>query len=335
MFDVPILLILIVIIALVFDYTNGAHDIGNAVAPVIATRALSPGVALILSAILNFCGAFLGTEVAGTIGKGIVSPEMLAGSQSIILAALLGAISWNLITWYFGIPSSSGHALIGSLMGAGIAFGGWNVLQYNLILEKVIAPLFISPVSGFIVGYILMLALAWLTRNLKNKPTNKAFNILQIFSSSFMSLTHGMNDAQKSMGIITLALFLFGYLTVMEVPFWVKLACASAISIGSMTGGWKIIKTMGNKIFKIEPIHGFSAQLATATVIMAASQFGAPISTTQVISSSLLGVGSVKRITAVKWGVAGNMVMTWFITIPCSALLGAAFMYLFLLFGLN
>ena len=329
------LLAIIVIVALIFDYTNGAHDSANAIASVVSTRVLSPRTAVIMSGILNFVGAFLGTHVAETIGKGIVSPQMISGSQTILLAALTGAILWNLFTWHVGLPSSSSHALIGGLIGAAIVKSGWNSLEYSSIITKVIIPLFLSPVAGFIVGYVFMLILSWVTVGMRFKTANSIFKNLQIAAAAGMSISHGMNDAQKTMGIIALALFIFHKIPVLYIPIWVKIVCAAVIMMGTLNGGWRIIKTMGQKILRMRPIHGFASQSATAGVIFTASLFGAPISTTQVTTSSLLGVGSSKRFSAVRWGVAGGVVTAWFITIPASAIVGALCMSVFKLFGLT
>jgi len=326
--DISILLILIIVIAIVFDYTNGVHDSANAIATIVSTKVLSPAQAVIMAASLNLVGAFIGTHVAETIGKGIVNPDIIAGCQTIILAALMGAIIWNLFTWYLGLPSSSSHALIGGLIGAAIAYKGWSSLQFGSIIDKVILPLFLSPLAGFIGGYLLMLAVAWITCRLHPKKMNKLFRRLQVLGGAFMALTHGSNDGQKTMGIITLALFLFHKIPAIEVPVWVKILCAVAIAAGTATGGWKIIKTMGSKIFKMEPVHGFAAETSSALVIMGASAIGAPISTTHVFSSSILGVGSSKRFSAVKWGVAGQMVIAWFLTLPASAIVGMVCFYI-------
>lgn len=325
--DLPLLLILIIVIALVFDYTNGVHDSANAIATIVSTKVISPRNAVLMAAILNLVGAFIGTHVASTIGKGIVNPDVITGSQTIILAALMGAIVWNVITWYFGLPSSSSHALIGGLVGAAIAYKGWGALQFGTVVEKVILPLFLSPLAGFIGGYLLMVSLAWTTYKLNPRKMNKLFRKLQVAGAAFMAMSHGSNDGQKTMGIITLALFLFHQIPAIEVPFWVKLVCASAIAFGTASGGWKIIKTMGKKIFKMEPIHGFAAETSSSLVIIMASAIGAPISTTHVFSSSILGVGSSKRFSAVKWGVAGHMVVAWLLTLPASALVGMACFY--------
>jgi inorganic phosphate transporter, PiT family len=328
MADIPIVLVVIIIIALIFDYSNGAHDSANTIASVVSTRVLTPKTAVVMAGVLNFVGAFMGTHVAETIGKGIVNTDMTAGSQGLIVAALCGAIFWNFLTLHVGIPSSSSYALIGGLIGAGVVNSGWNSLEYAIIFKRIIVPLFLSPVAGFIAGYFLMLVLASMTHKFRYKPTNDVFKKLQILSAGFMALTHGMNDAQKTMGIISLALLIFHEIPTLYVPAWVKGICAVVIMLGTINGGWKIIRTMGQKFFKLHPVHGFAAQTATAGVILSASLTGAPISTTQVISSSILGVGSSKRVSAVRWGVAGNMVAAWFITIPASALVGALAMLL-------
>ena len=335
MADIPILLVVIILIALVFDYTNGAHDSANAIASVVSTRVLTPKTAVLMAGILNFVGAFMGTHVAETIGKGIVKTEMIEGCHYLILAALIGAIFWNFLTLHLGIPSSSSYALIGGLMGAGIVTTGWSSLEYATILKKIIVPLFLSPIVGFIAGYFIMLMLAWMSYNSRYKPVNDLFKKLQILSAAFMAVTHGMNDAQKTMGIIALALLIFHKIPALYIPIWVKCMCAAVIMLGTIKGGWNIIRTMGQRIFKIQPVHGFAAQSATAGVILGASLGGAPISTTQVMSSSVLGVGSSQRISAVRWGVAGNMIAAWFITIPASALVGAICMLLLKLLRLT
>ncbi len=332
MFGLPLMLIAIIFIALVFDFTNGAHDSANAIASAVSTHALSPKAAVVMAGILNFVGAFLGTHVAETIGGGIVTPDKIAGCHSLLLAALLGAIVWNVLTWCIGFPSSSSHALIGGLIGAGVAHGGWGALEYSSILGKIILPLFLSPLLGFLAGFILMIILSWVAFGLHYHTANRMFNRLQIGASGWMALSHGMNDAQKTMGVISLALLLFHKIPALHVPWWVALMCATAMMFGTMTGGWKIIKTMGQKIFKMRPVHGFASQCSTAGVIMTASFFGAPISTTQVVSSSVLGVGASTRFSAVRWGVAGHMVIVWFVTIPAAALVGAGCMYLLQLF---
>ncbi len=331
--DVPLLLVAIVAVALFFDYTNGAHDSANAIATIVSTKVLSPKVAVVMAAVLNFAGAFMGDQVAKTISGGIVNAEMVAGSQALVLAALCGAIFWNLLTWYLGLPSSSSHALIGGLMGAAVSYAGFDALNYASILKKVVLPLVLSPMGGFLGGYLFMILLTWGFRRYKPRKVNSIFRKLQILSSAFMATSHGQNDAQKTMGIITLALYIFHVIPGTEIPLWVKISCALAMGLGTATGGWKIVKTMGHKIFKLEPIHGCAAESAAAIVITAASHFGAPISTTHVISTSVLGVGSSKRFSAVRWGVAGNMVVAWIITIPASALVASLSFYVLKFIG--
>lgn len=319
MFEIPVLLVLIVLVALVFDFTNGAHDCANAIATVVSTKVLSPRTAVIMAAVLNLGGALLGTEVAKTLGSGIVHPEVVAGSHVLVPAALAGAIAWNLITWHFGIPSSSSHALIGGLIGAAVADAGFSSLNGMSIVHKILLPLIISPLSGFIAGFLCMWLLYWLFARVNRGAVNRSFRKLQILSAGFMAVSHGLNDAQKTMGIITLALVVFGQLETVEVPLWVKLACASAMAAGTAIGGWKIVRTMGHRIFKLEPVHGFAAETSASLVICGASLAGAPISTTHTITACIFGVGSTKRLSAVRWGVAGNLVVAWVLTIPAAA----------------
>ncbi len=323
MFEIPLLLVLIVIAALIFDFTNGAHDCANAIATVVSTKVISPRAAIVMAASLNLIGAFLGTEVAHTLGSGIVRPEVVEGSHILVLAALLGAISWNSITWYFGIPSSSSHALIGGLMGAAMAHAGADALNGLSILKKVILPLLASPLAGFIMGYVLMYLLSLVFFRVNRSLVRRIFKKAQLGSAGFMALSHGLNDAQKTMGVITLALLIFGEIDTISVPLWVKLACALTMAAGTAMGGWKIVKTMGHKIFKLEPEHGFAAETSAAAVIGCASLVGAPISTTHTITACIFGVGSTKRLSAVRWGVAGNLIIAWVLTIPASALVGA------------
>ena len=328
MLEFPLLLPAIIIIALVFDYTNGVHDTGNVIATVIATRALTPKQAVAMASLLNFAGAMAGTKVALTVGTGILNTALIMNCKLLVLAALFGAISWNVLTWILGLPSSSSHALVGGLIGAGAAYRRWRTLEYASIFWNVIVPIFASPLAGFTVGYFATLGLAWACVKAKPRPANRAFRRLQILSSSMMAFSHGMNDAQKTMGIITLALFIFGMIPVIAVPLWVKISCAAMMSLGTVTGGWKIVKTMGSRFFHMEPLHGFAIQTASALVIEAATHFGAPISTTHVISSAVLGSGSVRNISAVRWGVAGKMATAWFLTLPASALVGALMFWL-------
>lgn len=308
-----ILLGLVIILAVAFDFINGFHDTANSIATVVATRVLTPRQAILMAASLNFLGAFSGTAVATTVGKGIVDPS--AVTQSVIIAALGSAIAWNLITWYFGIPSSSSHALIGGIVGGALALRGTEVLN-RTGLEKIIGSLISSPLIGMAIGFVLMIGLLWLVFRQSPHMVNVHFRRLQLISSAFMSFSHGSNDAQKTMGIITMALFSYGLIPDFHVPLWVMALAAAAMAAGTSVGGWRIIKTMGHKIIKLEPIHGFAAETAAATVIQLASHYGLPVSTTHVISGSIMGVGASKRLSAVRWGVAGNMFMAWVLTIP-------------------
>ncbi|HEX2612751.1 MAG TPA: inorganic phosphate transporter [Fibrobacteria bacterium] len=320
----------VVIIALVFDYINGMHDAANAIATVVSTRVLSPRQAIIMAAVLNFAGAFLSTAVAKTIGKGIVDPALI--TNGIVTAALLGAIAWNLLTWFFGIPSSSSHALIGGVVGGVASYHGLGVLNGEGIM-KILKALVLSPLFGLAGGFVIMVAIMWIFRNARAGVVNRSFKYLQLLSASFMAISHGSNDAQKIMGVITMALFGMGYISDFHVPFWVIFACASAIAIGTATGGWRIIKTMGVKMIKLQPVNGFAAETAASAVILSATHFGVPVSTTHVISGSILGVGTAKRASAVRWGVAGNMLVAWVLTIPASALVAFAVGKAFKAFG--
>lgn len=328
MFDIPLLLILIVFVALVFDFTNGAHDCANAIATVVSTKVLTPRTAVTMAAALNLIGALLGTEVALTLGSGIVRPEVVNGSQILVLAALIGAIAWNSITWYFGIPSSSSHALIGGLIGAAVAHAGTDTLNGMSIVHKVIIPLLLSPLAGFTMGLILMGLICIVFFRVNRPLANRIFRKSQIFSAGAMALSHGLNDAQKTMGVITLALLIFKQIEAIHVPLWVKIACAVAMAAGTAVGGWKIVKTMGHKIFKLEPVHGFAAETSAGIVIGCASMIGAPISTTHTITASIFGVGATKRLSAVRWGIAGELIIAWILTIPASAVVGAVSFFL-------
>ena len=324
MFEIPFLLILIVVVALVFDFTNGAHDCANAIATVVSTKVVTPRFAVGCAALLNLIGALLGTEVAKTLGSGIVLPSVVEGSHVLVLAALVGAITWNCITWYFGIPSSSSHALIGGLIGAAMANSGLEGLNLGGIVSKVLVPLVVSPLSGYLVGFLLMWIIYWAFSHVARKTVNRTFRKLQLLSAGFMATSHGLNDAQKTMGIVTLALMIFGYLdsSHVEVPLWVKLSCAGAMALGTAIGGWKIVKTMGHRIFKLEPVHGFAAETSASLVIAGASMLGAPVSTTHTISACIFGVGSTKRLSAVRWTVAGQLVVAWVLTLPAAAVVG-------------
>ena len=324
MVDPFYILVGLIILALVFDYINGMHDSANAIATVVSTRVLSPRTALILSATLNFVGAFTSTAVAKTIGKGIVDPTLV--TSAIVASALIGAIFWNLLTWYYGIPSSSSHALIGGIIGAVVSQHGFDVLKAEGI-TKILKSLVIAPVSGFIGGMVLMIAIMWMFHKSPAGKVNRWFKHLQLVSASFMALSHGSNDAQKVMGIITMALVGAGYYAnqAFHVPMWVVLCCATAMALGTAAGGWRIIKTMGVKMIRLQPVHGFAAETAAAITILTASHLGAPVSTTHVISSSIMGVGSAKRFSAVRWGTAGQMGIAWVLTIPATA--GVAFLF--------
>lgn len=320
--DIPVLLAIIVIVALIFDFTNGAHDCANAIATVVSTKVVTPRFAVGAAALLNLCGALLGTEVAKTLGSGIVLPQVVEGSHVLVLAALAGAIFWNCLTWYFGIPSSSSHALIGGLIGAAVADAGFGALNGQGILEKVLVPLVASPLAGFAAGFLLMHAVNVICAYIHRRKVNSAFRRLQLLSAGFMATSHGLNDAQKTMGIITLALLIFGKIDSVEVPLWVKFSCAGAMALGTAIGGWKIVKTMGHRIFKLEPVHGFAAETSAAAVVTGASLLGAPVSTTHTISACIFGVGSSKRFSAVRWNVAGSLVVAWVLTLPAASLVG-------------
>ncbi|WP_412933825.1 inorganic phosphate transporter [Lederbergia ruris] len=320
--------VIIVILALVFDFINGFHDTANAIATAVSTKALSPRIAIAMAAIMNFLGALTFTGVAQTITKDIVDPFTLDNGSLVLMAALLSAIIWNLITWYFGIPSSSSHALIGSIAGAAIISAGFQALKYGGFL-KIIEALILSPIIAFVVGYIIYSIFKIAFKNWNLPKTNKRFRYFQIFTAALQSYTHGTNDAQKSMGIITMALIANNFHTTDDIPFWVQLACATAMALGTSIGGWKIIKTVGGKIMKIRPVNGVAADLSSALIIFGATYIHLPVSTTHVISSSILGVGASHRVRGVKWDTAKRMLITWVITLPISALL-AAFIYFIL-----
>jgi PiT family inorganic phosphate transporter len=318
-----VLIVLVVVIALIFDFTNGFHDTANAIATTVSTRALSPRKAVILAGILNFVGALTWSGVAKTIGKDIADPFKISNGMVIVLAALVAAITWNLLTWYFGIPSSSSHALIGSLAGAVVGAAGFGAINYHGFMT-ILQALILSPIIALVVGYLLMTVLKLLFAGTSPHKANRVFRTLQIFSAAYQAFMHGTNDAQKTMGIIMFALVAGNYLNTMEVvPFWVKFVCALAMGLGTAAGGWRIIKTVGSKIIKLEPINGFASDLTSATVILTATQMHLPVSTTHVISSAIMGTGAAKRFHQVNWQVAGRMVMAWVITIPMSGLLAA------------
>lgn len=314
--------IVVIAVALVFDYTNGFHDAANAIATSVSTRALSPRAALIMAAVMNMIGAFLGTEVASTVGQGIISaPEGMAGLL-VVLSALLGAIAWNLVTWYFGMPSSSSHALIGGLVGAALASAG--TVQWSGVVNKVVIPMVVSPVVGFALAGLAMIGLLWAFKDSKPLRVSRGFRHAQTFSAAAMALGHGLQDAQKTMGVIVLALVVGGYHQSFDVPWWVILLSAGALSAGTAAGGWRIMRTLGRRIIDLDPPRGFAAETtASAVLYTAAFAFAAPISTTQTITSAILGVGATKRLTAVRWNVAGNIVVAWVLTLPMAALMAA------------
>ncbi len=324
--NVFILLPVIVILALAFDFINGFHDSANAIATVVSTRVLTPIHAVIYGGILNFAGAMMGTEVASTIGKGLVDSHTI--DLMTILCTVIGAILWNLFTWYKGLPTSSSHALIGSLLGATSVslHGGWDAITWSAVTGKVLAPMVMSPVLGIAAGFIFMLGLTWIIYPRSLFKINRLFGRLQIVSAGFMALAHGMNDAQKSMGIIALAVMLANPGTAFTVPLWVKVACALAMGLGTLSGGWRIIRTIGSKMIHLQPTQGFAAETTAALIISTASHFGIPVSTTHVITSSIMGVGAVQRLSAVRWGVVGTILWAWVLTIPATFALSAALM---------
>jgi len=316
-----LMLVLVIFAALAFDYINGFHDTANAIATCVSTRALSVKTAIFMAAILNFAGAMVSTKVAATIGKGIVDKDNV--TQMVVLAGILGAIIWDIITWYYGLPSSSSHAIIGGIMGAVMAHAGIAALHWAG-LKKIILALIISPIVGTLFGFFFMVVIFWVFRKSAPSGLNKNFRRLQVLSAAFMAFSHGTADAQKSMGVITMALLSFGVIPVFDVPVWVKIACAVAMGIGTAAGGWRIIKTVGHDFVKLQPVHGFCVETASAGVILGASSIGMPVSTTHVITSTILGVGLSKRISAVNWTVAQRILIAWVLTIPASALVAFA-----------
>ena len=324
-----LLIIIVIILALVFDFLNGIHDSSNVVATMISSRAISPRFALAMTAVANFIGPFVfGVAVANTIGHEIVAAEAI--SIQVLIAALLSAIFWNLLTWYLGFPSSSSHALIGGFIGAVIMGAGWQAIQMHG-LQKILIALFTSPIIGYIFGYFvlrLILILSWNT----TPRVNSVFKRSQVLTALALALSHGTNDAQKTMGIITLALVTGGYLKVFAVPFWVIFLCAGMIALGTAVGGWSLIKTLGGKFYKIRPVDGFASQLASAVVILGASIVGGPVSTTQVVSSAIMGVGAADRLNKVRWGVAQEIATAWLLTIPATALVAAGMYWVIIQF---
>ncbi|WP_103105871.1 inorganic phosphate transporter [Brevibacillus reuszeri] len=322
-----IILVLVVIMALSFDFINGFHDTANAIATSVSTRALSPRTAIVIASVFNLVGALTYTGVAKTIGGQITDPFKLPNGLLVVLAALTAAILWNLITWWFGIPSSSSHAIIGGVAGAAVGAAGLGAINMEGFIE-IVKALIISPIVAFVIGFIVIKIVSKIVANKAYHKTNRTFRALQVLSASWQSFSHGANDAQKTMGVITLALISGGFLVQepgeFTIPLWVKFSAAIAMALGTSFGGWRIIKTMGGKIMKIKPISGFSADLSSALIITIFTTLKLPVSTTHVITSSILGVGASQKLNAVKWGLAGRILITWVITLPVSALLAAA-----------
>jgi PiT family inorganic phosphate transporter len=317
-------LVVTIAVALGFTYTNGFHDSANAIATSVSTRALTPRAALAMAAVMNLAGAFLGSGVANTVSKGLIATPEGSKGMGILFAALVGAIVWNLVTWYFGLPSSSSHALFGGLVGAALA-GGTKVL-WSGVVDKVIIPMFLSPVVGLVGGYLVMCAIMWLFRRANPHKAKRGFRIAQTVSAAGMALGHGLQDAQKTMGVVVMALVIGDVQKSDDpIPVWVKIVCAVMLSLGTYAGGWRIMRTLGRKIIELDPPQGFAAETTGASIMFAtAFLFKAPISTTHVITSAIMGVGATKRVNAVRWGVAKNIVMGWFITMPAAAVVAAA-----------
>jgi PiT family inorganic phosphate transporter len=316
-------LVAVVAVALFFDFTNGFHDTANAIATSVSTRALSPRAAVLSAAVLNFAGAFVFLQVAATVATGIVNPDVI--TLEVVLAGLVGAITWNLITWYIALPSSSSHALIGGILGSAIAATGFDVVNWEGLKDKVLIPSLLAPVLGLVGAAALMTVILWIIRKRSPGIVNRVFRRLQLLSGAFVAFTHGTNDAQKTMGIITLALISSGHLEAepFHVPTWVIVSAATAMAAGTYAGGWRIIKTLGTRVAKLDPPQGFAAQTSTAVILWMTARYGFPVSTTHTISGSVLGAGASTRLSAVRWGVAGNIVLAWLLTIPCAAAVGA------------
>jgi phosphate/sulfate permease len=314
-------LVVLVAVALVFDFTNGFHDAANAVATSISTRAMRPFTALGMAAVLNVVGALISTKVAATVGNGIIAVSAGGHGLVVVFAALIGAILWNLFTWWLGLPSSSTHALIGGLVGA--ALGAADTVKWSSLIDKVVLPMALSPLIGFLLGYLVMVAILWAFRRARPTVVNRRFRLAQIASTGAMSYSHGTQDAQKTMGVITLALVATRHLGSFHVPIWVILAAASAMGFGTLAGGWRVIRTLGSRITTLDPPRGFAAQTsASAVLLFSAYVYAMPVSSTHVMTSSIMGVGATRRISAVRWGVAQEVVLAWVLTIPGAALSG-------------
>jgi PiT family inorganic phosphate transporter len=330
--DNDVILVIVVATALAFDFTNGFHDTANVVATSISTRAMSPRFAVTSAAMLNFVGAFISLEVAATVAKGIVDADLI--TPTIVFGGLIGAISWNLITWYFGLPSSSSHALIGGVVGAAFVAEGSDAIFGDGLVGKVLIPGVIAPILAFLVSAIAIILAYWIIGRLRPVAVGRGFRLGQVASSGLLALAHGTNDAQKTMGVIMLALIANGSVSEnADVPTWVVICSATAIALGTYAGGWRIIRTLATRIIKMDPPQGFAAQGAGATVILASSHFGYPLSTTHTISGAVMGAGAAKRLSAVRWGIAGNIVLAWILTLPMAAAIGAAAYGLTQVFG--
>jgi PiT family inorganic phosphate transporter len=317
-----VLLVVVVLVALGFDFTNGFHDTANAVATSVSTRALSPRLAVLVAAVANLAGAFVTTAVAKTIGKGIIDTGL--ATEKTVLAALLGAIVWNLITWWLGLPSSSSHALIGGLVGAALAQSGTAGVQWHGLVHNVALPAIVAPAVAFAVAFALLLVILWALVWITPSLANRTFRLGQLGSGTWVAFTHGANDAQKTMGVIALALFESGHISHFYIPTWVIVAAGLAIAAGTYVGGWRIMRTLGQRVVNMDPASGFAAQMTAGATIYVATRLGYPLSTTHVISGGVLGSGATRRLSAVRWGVAGNIVFAWLLTIPAAGLVAAA-----------
>jgi inorganic phosphate transporter, PiT family len=315
------LLVITVVVALGFDFTNGFHDTANAVATSVSTRALTPRMAVLIASIANLAGAFVTTAVATTIGKGVIDSSL--ATEKTVLAAVIGAIAWNLLTWWFGLPSSSSHALIGGLIGAALVQSGSAGVEWHDIAHKVVIPAIFAPIIAFVAAFALLLLIYWLFQRLTPGFANRTFRLGQLGSGTWVAFTHGANDAQKTMGVIALALYTHGTIDHFYMPDWVKVSAGVAIAAGTYVGGWRIMRTLGQRVFSMQPEHGFSSQVTAGTVIYAATHLGYPLSTTHVISGAVMGSGATRRLSAVRWGVAGSIVVAWVLTIPAAALVAA------------
>jgi inorganic phosphate transporter, PiT family len=317
-----VLLVAVILTALAFDFTNGFHDTANSIATSVSTHALSPRQAVALAAVANLAGAFVTTAVAKTVGQGIIDTGLV--TQQTILAALLGAIAWNLATWYVGLPSSSSHALFGGLIGAAIVQSGLKGVEWSGVWDKIVIPGVLSPIFGFLGAFVLLVAIYWLFQWLTYSSANRTFRLGQLGSGTFFAFAHGANDAQKTMGVIALALYANGSIDHFYIPDWVKVTAGLAIAAGTYVGGWRIVRTLGQRVFSMDPASGFAAQTSAGVTLYVATHYGFPVSTTQCISGAVMGAGATKRLSAVRWGVAGNILVAWLLTIPAAALVAGA-----------